>query len=128
MATLSHYDVFVYGTLRRGNGRRSGAYHHLYLRYSDCRQANYRLPDYALYDYAGLYPFMVPEAGGSVVGDIYRINEATKIALDEFEDVEEGLYRFAFLPEHGFYTYLKSDLNTALMPRVPYGDWLTYCL
>ena len=127
MHDVSSYDVFVYGTLRRGDGRHRGAYHHLYLRYSECLRRRYRLPGYALYDYAGLYPFMIPEADRSVLGEMYRINVATKIALDEFEDVSEGLYQFIYLPEHRFYTYVKADRQVANMPRVPDGDWLTYC-
>lgn len=119
---MTTYDLFVYGTLRRG-----GAYHHLYLRYSPLLRAHYQLPGYALYDYAGLYPYMIPETDSTVVGDVYRINEATREALDAFEDVEAGLYRFVHLPEHECYTYLKCDNHVANMPRVPYGDWLTYC-
>lgn len=118
----THYDLFVYGTLRG-----SGAYHHLYLRYSRCLHTRYQLPDYALYDYAGHYPFMVSKAGGTVVGDVYRINETTREALDEFEDVRDGLYHFVYLAEQRFYTYLKLDPDVADMPRVPGGDWLTYC-
>ncbi len=118
----THYDLFVYGTLRN-----AGDYHSQYLRYSKCLRASYQLPGYALYDYAGQYPFMVPEAGGMVVGDVYRINETTREALDEFEDVVDGLYHFVYLAEHRFYTYLKLDPDVADMPRVPGGDWLTYC-
>ena len=116
------YDIFVYGTLRQ-----SGTYHHLYLRYCRCLHAHYTLPGYALYDYAGQYPFMVPEVGGTVVGDVFRINETTRTALDEFEDVRDGLYHFVYLPKHQFYTYLKLDPDVANMPRVPGGNWLTYC-
>ena len=122
MQEAALYDIFFYGTLRRG-----GAYHHFYLRYHECQYAFYRLPGYALYDFAGQYPFMVPEADSIVVGDVFRVNQATKLALDEFEDVEEGLYDFIYLPEHQFYTYVKSDSQIQGMPRVPYGDWLTYC-
>ena len=118
----STYDVFVYGTLRRG-----GVYHHLYLRYSECLRSNHRLPGYALYDYVGLYPFMIPETDGIVVGDVYRISTATKVALDEFEDVSEGLYQWMYLPQHQFYTYVKADGYVANLPQVPDGDWLTYC-
>lgn len=116
------YDIFVYGTLRQ-----TGDYHRLYLRYSPCLHTYYLLFGYALYDYQGLYPFMVPEIGASVVGEVYRVNEAVKAALDEFEDVSEGLYKFVYLAEHQFYTYVKFDPYVADMPRVPYGDWLTYC-
>ncbi len=116
------YDIFVYGTLRSG-----GEYHHLYLRYCPCLLRNYRLPNYALYDYAGLYPFMVPETGQSVVGEVYRVSPATKEALDDFEDVAERLYRLVYLPGHGFHTYLGDNVDITLMPRVPGGDWLTYC-
>ena len=116
------YDIFVYGTLRSG-----GEYHQLYLRYCPRLLPDYRLPNHALYDYAGLYPFMVPETGQSVVGEVYRVPQATKEALDDFEDVEERLYRFVYLPMHGFHTYLKDNIDITLMPRVPGGDWLTYC-
>lgn len=116
------YDIFVYGTLRSG-----GEYHSLYLRYFPCLLADYWLPNYALYDYAGLYPFMVPETGRSVVGEVYRVPRATKEALDDFEDVAERLYRWVYLPMHGFYTYLADNIDIATMPRVPGGDWLTYC-
>ena len=116
------YDIFVYGTLRK-----AGDYHRHYLRYSECIHNHYRLAGYALYDYARLYPFMVPEAEATVVGEVYRINETTKAALDEFEDVADRLYEFVYLPEHQFYTYLKVGANVDNMPRVPHGDWLTYC-
>ncbi len=116
------YDIFVYGTLRRG-----GAYHHVYLRYSPCLAHQLRIRDYALYDYASEYPFMVPEKNGVVLGEVYQVNAATKAAMDDFEDVDEGLYRFVQLPHYGCYTYLKSDGYVDNMPRVPHGDWLTYC-
>ena len=116
------YDIFVYGTLRRG-----GEYHHLYLRYSPCLAEHLRIRDYALYDYAGAYPYMIPEADGVVLGEVYRVDAATKAALDDFEDVDEGLYRFVQLPHYGCYTYLKSDDEVGDMPRVPNGDWITYC-
>ena len=122
MHPVSTYDVFVYGTLRRG-----GAYHQQYLRESTCLRSSYRLPHYALYDYAGLYPFMIPEQGSAVWGEVYRIDEATKIALDEFEDVSEGLYTFTYLPNHQCYAYVKADVQVANMPRVPHGNWLIYC-
>ena len=122
MSDTSTYDIFVYGTLRR-----AGEYHSLYLRYSRCVHEYYQLPGYALYDYDRQYPFVVPEIGASVVGEVYRVNEAVKAALDEFEDVSEGLYKFVYLAEHQFYTYVKFDPYVADMPRVPYGDWLTYC-
>ena len=116
------YNVFVYGTLRR-----AGEYHHLYLRYSSCVHNHYCLPHYALYDYQGQYPFMIPERGASVMGEVYQISETVKSALDEFEDVHERLYEFVYLPEHQFHTYVKSDLYVGNLPRVPHGDWLTYC-
>ena len=119
---VNTYDVFVYGTLRR-----AGDYHRLYLRYSPCLRDYYLLFGYALYDYEGLYPFMVPESEAWVVGEVYRINQSVKDALDEFEDVGERLYEFVYLPEHEFYTYVKTDPHVGNMPRVPHGDWFIYC-
>lgn len=118
---MTYYPLFVYGTLRHG-----GAYHHLYLRYAPCVHPYYVLPGFVLYDYVGEYPFMVREADRQVVGEVYRINEVTKAALDNFEDVRERLYDFVYLPGHHFYTYLKHDPFVGDMPRVPGGDWIAY--
>ncbi|MEO0334010.1 MAG: gamma-glutamylcyclotransferase family protein, partial [Bacteroidota bacterium] len=107
-------------TLRRG-----GMYAH-YLSDSELVAEKYRLSGYALYDYQQWYPYMIAQAGSSVVGVIYRVSEANLPALHELEGVEEELYRFVYLAEHHFYTYLKFNEDMADLPYVESGDWLTY--
>ncbi|MGB3585867.1 MAG: gamma-glutamylcyclotransferase family protein [Tunicatimonas sp.] len=114
------YKIFVYGTLRQG-----GIYDH-YLASSELVQAGYRLPGYALYDYQHWYPYMIAQTGSSVVGDIYRVSEVALTVLHELEGVDEQLYRFIYLAERQFYTYLKYDTDIAGLPYVESGDWLTY--
>ncbi|MEM6842333.1 MAG: gamma-glutamylcyclotransferase family protein [Bacteroidota bacterium] len=114
------YNIFVYGTLRRG-----GMYAH-YLANSELLQEKYRLPGYALHDYQQWYPYMIAQAGSSVVGDIYRVSEADLSRLHQLEGVDEQLYRFVYLTEHQFYTYLKFDEDVADLLYVKGGDWLTY--
>lgn len=98
-----------------------------YLAGTEIVQEKYLLPDYALYDYQQWYPYMIAQSDSSVVGDIYRLNEANLPALHELEGVEEQLYRFVYLAEHQFCTYLKFDTDVAGLTYVEGGDWLTYC-
>ncbi|MEM8965584.1 MAG: gamma-glutamylcyclotransferase family protein [Bacteroidota bacterium] len=119
---MNVYDIFVYGTLRRG-----GMYAH-YLSDSELVAEKYRLSGYALYDYQQWYPYMIAQAGSSVVGDVYRVSEAALPALHELEGVGEQLYRFVYLAEYQFYTYLKFDENVKDLAYVEGGDWLAYYL
>ncbi|WKN42629.1 gamma-glutamylcyclotransferase family protein [Tunicatimonas pelagia] len=117
---MTFYDIFVYGTLRRG-----GMYAH-YLADSELIKEKYYLSGYALYDYQQWYPYMIAQTGSSVIGDIYQVAEVALPAVHELEGVDEQLYRFIYLAEHQFYTYLKFDTDVAGLPYVESGDWLAY--
>jgi gamma-glutamylcyclotransferase (GGCT)/AIG2-like uncharacterized protein YtfP len=80
--------VFVYGTLKRG-----GANHHL-LAGQEFAGAARTQPGFALYDLDG-YPGMVAdaEAREGITGEVWRVDDACIVLLDELEGTEEGLYR-----------------------------------
>jgi len=117
---MKSYNIFVYGTLRRG-----GMYAD-YLNSSELVRKKYQLPGFALYDYQHWYPFMVQQTGSTVVGDIYRVNEADLPRLHELEGVQERLFRFVHLEQHGFHTYLKYNDEVEELLYVEGGDWLKY--
>lgn len=117
---MNFYDIFVYGTLRRG-----GMYAH-YLANCELVQEQYHLPGYALYDFQQWYPYMVPQPGSTVVGDICRVSQAFLPTLHELEGVDEQLYRFVYLTEQQCYTYLKFNEDVRNLPLVEGGDWLAY--
>ncbi len=114
------YDIFVYGTLRRG-----GMYDN-YLNGSELIIEKYILEGYALYDYQQWYPYMVLQANSSVVGDIYRVSESILPNLHELEGIDEQLFRFVYLEKQQCYTYLKYDDDLTGMKYIEGGDWLVY--
>lgn len=118
--SMTFYDIFVYGTLRRG-----GMYAH-YLAHSELIKERYVLPGYALYDYQQWYPYLVERSDSSVVGDIYQVSESALPALHELEGVDEQLYKFIYLPDHECYTYLKYDEDVSGLTYIEEGDWLSY--
>jgi gamma-glutamylaminecyclotransferase len=79
MATTT---LFVYGTLKRG------LRNHGLLAGQQFLSEACTLPHYRLYD-CGPYPGMVPDQrkGRAVRGEIWRIEDAAFVRLDEFEDV-----------------------------------------
>lgn len=129
--------VFVYGTLKRGCKNHRQIAGQTYV--GDARTA----PGYRLYD-LGDYPGMVvdPSDTEGVVGELWSVTPEALARLDDFEGVEEGLYRRApvvLLPPRDdvvAYTYLYAkDLagRPALGPcwieegaQIPFpDDWRT---
>lgn len=88
--------VFVYGTLKRG-----GANHHR-LADQTFVAATRTTPGWTLYALEG-YPGMVAAPGDAdgVTGELWRVDDTTLAALDEFEGVPEGLYRRERVPLAG---------------------------
>ncbi len=117
---MQYYNVFVYGTLRKG-----GIYHDL-LESAVLKRENYRLPGYRLYDFQQWYPFLVKaNVADTVVGEIYTVDESLLQELHQLEDLEE-LYRFSYLPEHECYVYEKFDQYVKDLLLIPSGDWISY--
>jgi gamma-glutamylcyclotransferase (GGCT)/AIG2-like uncharacterized protein YtfP len=119
---MQHYDVFVYGTLRKG-----GTNHH-YLSDAFCLQNDVWLPGYRLYDFQNAYPFMLPAPTNSekVRGEIYRVNESILEMLNILEDIENDLYKLVYMSTQQCYTYLKFDTEVGDMKLIRSGDWITY--
>ncbi|MFP4093108.1 MAG: gamma-glutamylcyclotransferase [Cyclobacteriaceae bacterium] len=114
-------NLFVYGTLRKGGSN------HYYMAESRLLRQAYCLRGYVLLNYHDMYPFMIKaSAKEEVTGDVYQVDEATLAELNLLEDVENKLYKLAWLPDEGFYTYLKYEQDPEGMPRVAGGDWLAY--
>lgn len=99
--------VFVYGTLKRGCKNHRQMAGQVYV--GDARTA----PGYRLYD-LGDYPGMIADAADKegVTGELWSVTQDALARLDDFEGVDEGLYRRAPVvllpPQDGVvaYTYL----------------------
>lgn len=85
--------LFIYGTLKRG-----GANHAL-LESQQFLGAARTVPGYTLYS-LGSYPGLVAEPAdlSGVEGELWRVDHACLIRLDELEGLAEGLYVRAVIP------------------------------
>lgn len=83
--------IFVYGTLKK-NGKA-----HYYLMNSDFIGEGITSKKYSLYASVN-YPAMIhQESEEGIEGEIYRVTAATKLALDQYEGVDYGLFRCALI-------------------------------
>jgi gamma-glutamylcyclotransferase (GGCT)/AIG2-like uncharacterized protein YtfP len=85
------YLVFVYGTLRKGGLR------HPIVERCACLTAEATLQDFAMYN-LGPFPAITGEAGESVKGEVYEVDEELLALLDRIEGYHEknpndSLYR-----------------------------------
>ncbi len=72
--------VFVYGSLRPGHASAG------LLGEAEAGAVPAVLPDHALHSHGLPYPFVVPEAGSAVVGDLVEIADGGALTLlDEYE-------------------------------------------
>lgn len=74
------WDVFVYGTLRRG------FYNHGYLRDCPCLGQAVTAEPYTMYVTGGVPSLMADEPRYTVVGEVYRVDAATLARLDALEE------------------------------------------
>lgn len=77
-ATELDTKVFVYGTLL------SGCSNHRFLKDAHLLRAAHTTPMFVLYD-LGQFPGLVAGGSQSIVGEVYRVEEATLAALDRLE-------------------------------------------
>lgn len=80
-------NVFVYGTLKRGQLRQRSMSGQSFIR-TAFTVADYQM--YRLEDYPGL--ISTPGTGDRISGEVYRIDAAGRRLLDVIECVESGLY------------------------------------
>jgi gamma-glutamylaminecyclotransferase len=110
--------VFVYGTLRRGEGN------HRLLQGARFVGEACTVPGFALCD-LGAFPGLVRDGAGTVAGELYDVDAATLAALDRLEGVP-SFYRRERVELKGVGS---TDAYT-LTPRqvrgcdlIPSGDW-----
>ena len=118
------YKVFTYGTLMKGQVNHHYVENSVYL--CDAVLDGYGLKE------EGYYPCAIPMDGFKVYGEIYEVDEKTKLDMDELEDVGY-LYDCRNVTVHSneygdmevlFYEYIE---DTSMMKtRVPDGKWNEY--
>ena len=87
--------VFVYGTLKRGGDN------HRWIEDQEFVAEARTKAVFRMYDLGG-YPGMVrDEKGYSIQGEIWSVDEAALIKLDELEDTEGGEYERVKVPLEG---------------------------
>lgn len=80
------YNIFVYGTLKRGRHNNSvlGPSKFLGVYLTERR--------FTMYDGRG-FPYIVPEGANVVVGELYEVDDATLERLDWLEGVKHDHYK-----------------------------------
>ena len=121
---VSKHLVFVYGSLRSGNA------HSMSQRFPESQFVAAAKVGGRLYD-LGKYPgLLVSESDSPVVGEVYEVDDALLLDLDEFEASSNYLRRqvtislgdltaigWAYEPDLQFYS---------LATLIDSGDWLEY--
>ncbi len=111
---MSHL-VFVYGTLRKGESN------HHYLQHCEMLGIVETNPAYALFD-LGPYPGLI-EGEQSVIGEVYRVDDATLVELDILEEIPIEYRREMIETPFGpAWIYLYQE-DTQREQLIPSGDW-----
>ena len=110
--------LFVYGSLMTGgwaHGRLRGGR----LLGACATEARFTLVD------LGRYPGVVAGGITAIAGEVYEVDEALLVELDDFEDVPELYVRDTLATPFGeavVYRYVGGEVGAP----VPSGDWRTY--
>jgi gamma-glutamylaminecyclotransferase len=113
--------IFVYGTLLRGE-----RYHDV-LGGAALVSVGRTAPGFQLVD-LGEYPALVRGGEGSVVGEVYDVDDATLAALDQLEDHPRLYQRTSLVLAVGgvggaVEAYLLSAERAAGLPTIESGSW-----
>ena len=111
--------VFVYGSLRRGQGNHKVIAGAAYLGTARTVQ------EFTLYD-LGPFPALVPDGRTAVMGEVYEVDEALLARLDRFEGCP-GLYqRHAIMLADGAlaHAYVQRLDQVRGRAKIPSGDWV----
>ncbi len=111
--------IFVYGTLRRGEGN------HELLGTSTFLGEARTVLGFHLRD-LGAFPGMFRGGSGTVAGELYAVDAATLAALDRLEDHPDFFQRteVALSPGGTADAYLLASAHGEGCPHIPSGDWL----
>jgi gamma-glutamylcyclotransferase (GGCT)/AIG2-like uncharacterized protein YtfP len=123
-------DVFVYGTLRTGEGN--------WKRYLDHEGAKlvsaceHTWPEFGFVSLGG-YPALLTDIEGegiAVVGEVYTVDAPTLRALDRLEGHPSFYLRRKIKLASGMvvsaYTMSAKRLHQGEFQTIPHGDWLRY--
>jgi gamma-glutamylcyclotransferase (GGCT)/AIG2-like uncharacterized protein YtfP len=116
----STFQLFTYGTLRRGGGA-----HHVL---EGCTFIDVSVVRGTLYDIDGEYPALMPYGHTSVPGEVWRCPAPLLHRLDAYEGVDHGLFRrIGFQAgDHACWMYVAGPaLSRRLTParRIDSGRW-----
>lgn len=109
-------QVFVYGTLRRGERN------HSLLADARWLDGHRTAACYTLLD-LGAYPGVVAGGRTAIVGEVYAITQATLAQLDKLEDYPREYYRERIPTRHGpawMYVYRHPVPGVSVIAS---GDW-----
>ncbi|MBI2571871.1 MAG: gamma-glutamylcyclotransferase [Candidatus Schekmanbacteria bacterium] len=115
------HKIFVYGTLRRGECRWPALEHSEYLGEA-VTEASFELAD------LGPFPGLVRGGATPVVGECYRVDDATLARLDTIEQHPRFYVREAVKLADGTMAmaYLLNQEQTQGAPRIASGDWVRH--
>lgn len=123
MTTGLRFNVFVYGTLRRGEGN------HRLLESARFVGAGRTVKAMTMIDVCGAFPAVVTGPGPSrIVGEVYAVDDETLLRLDRLEGVPHFYDRDVFVIElEGgeqvcAMTYVQREADGR--PVIASGDWL----
>lgn len=114
----SHFHLFVYGTLRTG-GRNAS-------KLSACERISGGEVGGVLYGIDGEFPALVLYGNTPVTGEIWRCPNDMLGALDEFEGVQQGIFRRVGVTvrDIGCWTYVAGPrLTRKLTPESRILHW-----
>ncbi len=107
MADKNTHLLFVYGTLMRG--RRAEHFLHGSRFVGRCVLSGYGM--YSL----GEYPAIIPQKGGTVLGEVFAVSDKARDEMDEYEDEGEHYVRREICASNGSET-IKAEAYIYILP------------
>jgi gamma-glutamylcyclotransferase (GGCT)/AIG2-like uncharacterized protein YtfP len=125
---VSHFNLFVYGTLRREGGAAA--------QLAGCELVGPGTVGGTLYDIEGRYPAIVLYGDAPVAGEVWRCPADRLLSLDAYEGTDSGLFRRVAVEVSlgdgrqvsGWIYAAGPALSRQLRPerRLVVGDWLAH--
>ena len=112
------HRVFVYGTLRRGE------VHERMLCRAEYLGVHKTEPRFTMFD-LGRFPAAVAGGSTAIVGEVFAVDRATLLRLDQFEHCPHTYLRTQIETPFGsawIYLYRMAPQNGVTLPS---GDWLS---
>ncbi|TGN19587.1 gamma-glutamylcyclotransferase family protein [Leptospira idonii] len=110
------YHIFVYGSLRVGEEA------HFRMKESTLVRQNCHIYGYSMF-IQGDYPAVIADEGGSIWGDILKVDDKILAELDVYEEVDQNEYLRVFDDRYQFFIYISAKNRLPIENRVLSGDW-----